>query len=464
MKKNSEMYQLVYEYYETRILLGFYTCHDKLPSIPKICEIFHFAPVTVHTALSLLEKNGYIKLSARRTAEVVFDASPETLRQNAFDYFIVRRQGVIEIAKSGALLLEPLWIEGLRRWSDEEWNALFEGILTFPQTPLSSPVEFYLFAINALNNRLALNLLWEVIRYLRFPYLANGMETFSELQEMDSLTKDEAIALFKKDAKSTYLWTSQRLFHFLDEAALETSCDTKEQIPFSWNIYRQRPQLRYSLSSRLIREIMQGKYPEGTYLPSLSQMVKLYGVPMMTVRRALEILEEFGFTKSYHGKGTQVYIRPVELDFTKSPIQEGCRFYLDSLQILALTIRGISFHTWTHAASKKKEALLKNLSLLLSEKKCSLCIESCLIFIEQESTLPMVQECYTRLRELLTWGYPLTLARFKGQNMDEKYETSITSIIQCLTEKSPEKFSAALETLLLEEEKCSRQFWTPYIN
>ena len=28
MKKNSEMYQLVYEYYETRILLGFYGVRD----------------------------------------------------------------------------------------------------------------------------------------------------------------------------------------------------------------------------------------------------------------------------------------------------------------------------------------------------------------------------------------------------------------------------------------------------
>ena len=421
MKKDSEIYKLVYEYYETRILFGFYRCHDKLPSIPKICEIFRLAPATVHTALSLLEKNGYIKLSARRVAEVIYMASPQMLRQNALNYFIVRRQGIIEIAKSGELLLEPLWTEGLKRWSDDDWSALYEGILKFPQSPLASPVEFYLFALSALNNRLALNLLWEVIRYLRFPYLANGMETLSGLQSTDNLAREDAISLFKKDAAHTYHLASQKLFDFLDEASPDAFSKNQEQIPFSWNIYRQRPQLRYSLCSRLIREILQGKYPDGTYLPSLPNMVKLYGVPLMTVRRALEILEELGLTISYHGKGTQVCIRTVTFDFSKTAIQEGYRFYLESLQILSLTIRKVSLHTWTHAAEEKKELLLDQCVSLLSCKKCFHCFEACLSFIEKESTLPMVRECYGRLRELLAWGYPFTLARLKGQNMNEAY-------------------------------------------
>lgn len=464
MKKDSEMYKLVYEYYETRILFGFYTCHDKLPSIPKICEIFHLAPVTVHTALSLLEENGYLKLSARRVAEVTYNASPEMLRQNALDYFLVRRQGVIDIAEAGKLLLEPLWTEGLNRRSDDDWNALYKGILTFPQSPLSSPVEFYFFAARALNNRLALNLLWEVIRYLRFPYLVNGMETLSGIQNIDNLTREEAISLFKEDAKHTYQAATQRLFAFLNEEAPEISGTPKEQIPFVWNIYRQRPQLRYSLASRLIREIMQGKYPEGTFLPSLPNMVDLYGVPMMTVRRTLEILEEIGLTKSYHGKGTQVYIRPVEFDFSKSAIQEGCRFYLDSLQILALTIRNVTLHTWNHAGAKKKTLLLERLSKLLSDQKGSLCFDTCLTFIEKESPLLTVRECYGRLRELLAWGYPFTLARLKERGIDEPYEDSISGIVLCLQEENPEKFSAALEALLREEEILSRQFWDSYIN
>lgn len=464
MKKDSEIYRLVYEYYETRILFGFYSCHDKLPSIPKICEIFHLAPATVHTALSLLEKNGYIKLSARRAAEVTYKASPKMLRQNAFDYFIVRRRGVIDIAKSGELLLEPLWTEGLNRWNDDDWSALYEGIIKFPQNPLASPVEFYLFALSALNNRIALNLLWEVIRYLRFPYLANGMETLSGLQNTDSLTRQEAISLFKKDAAYAYDLASHKLFDFLDDASTGAFDRNQEQIPFSWHIYRQRPQLRYSLCSRLIREIMQGKYPDGTYLPSLPNMVELYGVPLMTVRRALEIMEEIGLTKSHHGKGTQVCIRKAEFDFSRSAIQEGYKFYLDSLQILSLTIRRVSLHTWNHASAKKRKALLEQCTSLLSHKQCSHCFESCLTFIEKESPLPMVRECYGRLRELLAWGYPFTLARLDGRNINEAYADSISHIVLCLQEEDAEKFSAALETLLQKEEESSRRFWNSYMN
>ena len=37
MKGSNELYRLVYDYYATRILFGFYTYGDAMPSTHKIC-------------------------------------------------------------------------------------------------------------------------------------------------------------------------------------------------------------------------------------------------------------------------------------------------------------------------------------------------------------------------------------------------------------------------------------------
>ena len=70
MDFDAGLYKLVSEYYEAGILYGLYSCGDSLPSIPKICAMFHLAPATVRCAFSELEKKGYLKVDARKTAKV----------------------------------------------------------------------------------------------------------------------------------------------------------------------------------------------------------------------------------------------------------------------------------------------------------------------------------------------------------------------------------------------------------
>lgn len=91
----------------------------------------------------------------------------------------------------------------------------------------------------------------------------------------------------------------------------------------TWEQFRNRPQRRYSLASRIIREIIHGSYPASSYLPSLPQMVDRYGVGMNTIRRALDILEDLGMTRSYHGKGTIVCPEPEKIEAPGRKIREG---------------------------------------------------------------------------------------------------------------------------------------------
>ena len=42
--------RMVYEYFEARILYGYYKYGESLPSINKICQMFHLAQATVRAA------------------------------------------------------------------------------------------------------------------------------------------------------------------------------------------------------------------------------------------------------------------------------------------------------------------------------------------------------------------------------------------------------------------------------
>ena len=71
MEKDNVLSELIYEYYESRILFGVYRYGDQLKSVSQICASFGLARNTVQTALNKLEKAGYIKTEQRKMARIV---------------------------------------------------------------------------------------------------------------------------------------------------------------------------------------------------------------------------------------------------------------------------------------------------------------------------------------------------------------------------------------------------------
>ena len=82
MGKRDELNELIYEYYESRILFGIYKYGEQLKSVPQICTLFRVARNTVQIAFSRLEENGYIKTEKRKVARVVYQGSEELFREN----------------------------------------------------------------------------------------------------------------------------------------------------------------------------------------------------------------------------------------------------------------------------------------------------------------------------------------------------------------------------------------------
>lgn len=75
------------------------------------------------------------------------------------------------MTQGGRLILEPCWEAGLLQWGKSSWQELLLRLDTDRPGFLSMRIAFYILALSALDNRLILNLYWEIIRYLRFPLL-----------------------------------------------------------------------------------------------------------------------------------------------------------------------------------------------------------------------------------------------------------------------------------------------------
>lgn len=412
MKSGDGFYRLIYEYYEARIRCGFYVCGDRLPSIQKICGIFRMAPATVRAGLRILEKNGYIKMDARKAALVVYKAESADFRRNAAAYFVPRREGIRDLIQAQRLLIEPLLQAGMRRLSRAEWEVLLQGLSDPGPGSVSMPVQLYILALKALNNGLIINCYWEVIRYIRYPYLTNWEERQRPALDLPGTSRDEIIDLLQRELERITAVAAGQLYAFMEQAAAEYHMENVRPVHFQCNIYSRRPQLRYTLASRLIREMIDQTYPAGSYLPSLPQLAGTYGVGVNTVRRTLELLSRLGLVRSHHGKGTLVCAQPGEIDLGSPELRDSFRLYRESLQFLVLTIRPVARCALESAAPEAAAELKQRLSCLKEEERC-LCLERVLDFIGVQCPSMFVRECYGMVRQLTAWGYPLELQRRK---------------------------------------------------
>ena len=458
MKVESDLNRHIYEYFETRILSGYYRYGDSLPSIYKISAGFHVAISTVRAALSILERQGYICVDARKAAKVIYQIPESSYRQRAAEYFVPRADGIAELTQAGKLLLMPCWEAGLEEWKKEDWSVFQETLLhSYPDEVIAPCLVLYLVGLSSLHNRLLVNLFWEIIHYIRFPFLARNNDITLPVREDGHSQHDIAVQLSKK-LENTYKNSVQQLQKFINESRTQYSLQQAQPIPFRWRVYRHKPQMRYSLASHIIRGIMYGEYPLDSNLPSLSQLAKLHNTSVNTVRRTLNLLDKLGVVELHQGRKAVIRMKAVPFDVNDHEISEGLRQYLDALQIMELTVQPVILHILNHVSSSKQESLRETFGEILEQGKSDACFEVIFAFIEENCPLEMIRESYSILLDMLTWGFPLTLYRLSGCDLPSQYLDFMIRAEKHLSENDFMGFSFDWKELLTKERLQARAF------
>lgn len=453
---------LVFDYYEARITMGIYKYGDKLPAMPRIGQSFRMAPRTVKAAFERLEEKGYIEITHRKPSKVIYQADSGQLRKNAAMYFVPRIEGIVDFCLAGKMLVEPVWEYAYGRLDKEACSEIKKMLIQDGQLKLSLSTRLHIYVFYTLQNKLIMNFYWELLRYIRFPYLAGSDIHLSRDRELLLGAVEKEIAYMNREFASDFENGIERLISFCSEAEKEYHLEKEEKIPFRWSVYRQRPQLCYTLVSRIIIDIIKGIYPPGTKLPAAREMSKQLGAAYRTLRRALSIMGSLGLIRSSQGKVSEVCAEIEEIDFTRPEVKEGFRLYRESLQYMALTISRVFLFTVQNVGMKEKEFLKKEFVRISKQREEYRCFRLLMDFIAANSPSAAVRECYGRLSEFLTWGYPFFLYRAGRQRLVGEYAQPVSEISGLLEKEAWEDLAVYLQKMMEGERKKAEDFFAAY--
>lgn len=428
MKKDDGLSALIYEYYESRILFGHYRYGEQLVSVSQICNAFQVGRNTVLTALGKLEENGYIVTEERKVARIAYQGTKEIFYENIANYFVPRKDGILDFSCAGKLLLLPMWQAGLKNQGLDLQSLTYQDIVRSDTMP--APVKLYSDVLCTFHNDLLLNLYWQCLRYLSFLYPGRKQNIADNTDNTDKAAERIPAQFTVDDINEIfsfyYINIRDEVLAFVESASEKYHLEHVRQIPFQWTICRQRPQVRYTLAARIIREILWEHYPVGGYLPSMPQMAEQYQVSLSTVRRALAVLQPLGVTRTYMGIGTKVCLEPVDFSVLDAPeIQESLRLHGEGLQLLSLTVRGVTLYTLESVSEQKRNVLSEEIARLQGKASSILCIDVLLSFISSECPSGIIRECYGKLRELVAWGYILSAVLLETGQLDFHFDDVI---------------------------------------
>lgn len=458
MRSEKQFSNLIYEYFLKRIQFRYYKCGDLLPSIDTLCREFSVSALTVKIGLQRLRAEGYIDMHNGRSTKVIFKQTQAEAYQCANQYFSRRIESFKDLYQTTEMIIMPLLLESFHRM-DEQDLAFLDRLAK--GSSADDILHFFCFVLQKMENPLAMNLYWETSFFWGLLFVKQGgKKDLSDLKIMHEEMGDCVFLAGRKDWASLH----KKLQVFRKDSvgnAVESLSQMippakgEKQIPFEWRIYRERPQVCYSLASHIMHHIYMGRYRDTDFLPSYERMAEEYRVSVSTVRRTIKVLNQLGAARTINGKGTRIFRigEPCDAtDFEVPAIRRNLAYFIQSFELLVFSCETVMREFLTAVSQEERNELIKELEENLDTGRCELSLWYCLLLIARYSPLQGIREIYGRIYSLFLWGYPLKTSY--GRNVDSDramYDFTVTMISR-LKENA---IDACAETL---REMAARQF------
>lgn len=306
MHSGHQYASLVYDYFYLRFQTRCYQYGDCLPTMEALCREFGVSRQTIKTAFRRLREEGYLTTMRGRPAKVAFQQTEQGAKDFIARCYARRWAAFPDLFASGGRIINPLLAEGLRRMDDRELDT---AVRLAEQADGDSYIRFYCFALQKMENPLALNLFWEASLFEGFPFaqayfqLGNGSGRFIQerLQALTACLKARAWAELDRLLGAFYDSVLEGVAAFLEPQL--RPAPPEGQLPFVWRIYRERPQRCYSLAEALLHDIYFGAYRGTGLLPSYDTLAETYGASVSALRSAVGLLNKAGAAETINGAG-----------------------------------------------------------------------------------------------------------------------------------------------------------------
>ena len=354
MKSDVIQYERTYRQLKNKIESGILPVGAKLPGRALLCKEMGTSERTVRRALALLEQDGFVEISPRKRPTVIssFPSPKGRALQNIRKTDAAQVEDLMQTAN---LLCYPIYLRGLRLCTGEDWRTP-ERILG--QMDPNKPAEFWQFSARLGRFFIARNendLLLRVVDSLGF----RGNEPPQGSLEKRIQYRSHIETLFKTVRKGGAPGQSELDAIFLQYREI---AEQAEKVQFHQMLspcpmlagedelgtQLSLAQERYSsVCLDLLGLIAIGRYQPGDRLPTHDQLQKLYGVSRDTSVKAVRMLQDWGVVTAAPRRGISVEMNLAALQKIHiAPEAIAChvRRYLDSLDLLTLTVERVAAH------------------------------------------------------------------------------------------------------------------------
>lgn len=457
MQSQHRYSNLIYEYLLMKIRFEYLKNGDTFPTIDTLCEKFAVANQTVKAALQRLRQEGYISTRSGKPTKVTFQQSEQERKEYAVRFFAQRKDAFTDLKESVQFVSVPMLIEGFRRMDDDDLGFLAR--LAERATPIDL-LRSYFYVFQKLDNQLVMNFFWEASMFQGFSLLyTKGIADFYDRPFVRSQLR-EIVALGRRrewDALQGMLLQFQKetlgtAIHYIGQRI--EPLPKEEQIPFVWRIYRDRPQICYSLTVHMLFDIYMGEYRHVQYLPSYEKMARRYNVSVSTMRRTVSLLNRLGTVRTINGKGTRVYTvgeNSAEPDWSCPPIRRNLTLFFQAFEMMKFSCEDATRTLLSSLTQQEKEDLIGQLNVYLRSGCCDLTLWCLMISIARRSPLQTIREIYEKLFELSLWGYPLKASSGKIPDFDQATRRLTESIIQCIEADDFDRCAAIVKQFVVQE-------------
>lgn len=407
MKNDIVLYERIYQLLKNQIECGVLPVGSKLPSRKDLCKEFQVSEKTVRRVLELLTERNLIETQQKKRPIVKAPvAAEEKCDAPGLPESIAIPK---ELFSTGRLLCYPAIEKGVSLCTEEDWEI---PIAIVEQMDASRSTEFWLLSHRFWRFFIARNgndLLLRAVDGLGFSSL-EPLPGSLELREAYLKTLQNYVRPTGRDRHRAKLFFENlaRLYGVNGLNGEEAQNESRYRVAPNSPLFTLSMDLEQRLRSaeerysRVYMDLMGlitiGRYQPGDRLPSHKELQKIYEVSSDTTAKAIHVLQKWGVVRTKRGDGIYVAMDLVGLQNAKiAPELIGChlRRFLDSLEVLDITIDGVAAHAATSISSQEAGGFLMKMDRLWNEEYLyQLTPMALLEFITEHVRYPHLKEVY----------------------------------------------------------------------
>lgn len=368
MKNGMVMYEKIYQIIKNKIECGLLPDGYRLPSRAELCKEYHTSEKTIRRVVEMLADEGLVETSQRKRPTVTFCYEDGRDKKGLLPLQKAESTAANDVLRTGVLLCYPVIINGVLLCSESEWS-IPEAILR--KMDPADPVrfwrmsnQFWRFFIARNGNDLILRAVDSLgfgdldprpgsmeIRLHYYEGLQEFVKTVKTGGALDRVPFDDLSDLYSfvpemKNAEQAFLVGADSPLRVGTKGLYQRITPAEEQYS---RVYLD-----------ILALIALGRYQPGDRLPSHAKLRRIYEVSVDTTTKAIGQLERWGVVTAIRGKGIFVAMdlkAMGKIEIEPELIACHIRKYLDSLELLSLTIENVAAHAAEHVTAEEADAL-----------------------------------------------------------------------------------------------------------